>query len=213
MERARAATVRRCGRGVDRPRDRLRQDGPPQPAAPAPPRRPGGDRFPGRDRDQSEVLPRPSWRPNRMARRRHRSTALEATIATTTWAFVHGVDIVRVHDVAPARAGVRLPGPGPAAAGSRPRPDTRPGTPVRPLGAGGSSPMKGKWARGITPRFFAWIIKGHLAVSERPGGYARNHRKVRRHEEILWLRGRGVHPGGVVAPVPAQPSRLRRDGT
>jgi len=48
--------------------------------------------------------------------------------------------------------------------------------------------MKGKWARGITPRFFAWIIKGHLAVSERPGGYARNHRKVRRHEEILWLR-------------------------
>jgi hypothetical protein len=51
--------------------------------------------------------------------------------------------------------------------------------------------MKGKWARGITPRFFAWIIKGHLAVSERPGGYARNHRKVRRHEEILWLRGEG----------------------
>ncbi len=54
--------------------------------------------------------------------------------------------------------------------------------------------MKGKWARGITPRFFAWIIKGHLAVSERPGGYARNHRKVRRQEEILWLRGEGL-PG------------------
>ena len=51
--------------------------------------------------------------------------------------------------------------------------------------------MKSKWARGITPRFFAWIIKGHLAVSERPGGYARNHRKVRRQEEILWLRGEG----------------------
>jgi hypothetical protein len=49
--------------------------------------------------------------------------------------------------------------------------------------------MKGKWARGIPPRFFAWIIKGKLAVSERPGGYARNHRKVRRQEEILWLRG------------------------
>jgi hypothetical protein len=28
-------------------------------------------------------------------------------------------------------------------------------------------------------------------VSERPGGYARNHRKVRRHEEILWLRNQG----------------------
>jgi hypothetical protein len=51
--------------------------------------------------------------------------------------------------------------------------------------------MKGKWARGIPPRFFAWIIKGKLAVSERPGGYARNHRKVRRQEEILWLRGEG----------------------
>ena len=51
--------------------------------------------------------------------------------------------------------------------------------------------MKGKWARGITPRFFAWIIKDQLAVSERPGGYARNHRKVRRQEEILWLRGEG----------------------
>ena len=51
--------------------------------------------------------------------------------------------------------------------------------------------MKGKWAKGIPPRFFAWIIKGQLAVSERPGGYARNHRKVRRQEEILWLRGEG----------------------
>lgn len=51
--------------------------------------------------------------------------------------------------------------------------------------------MKGKWAKGIPPRFFAWIIKGKLGVSERPGGYARNHRKVRRQEEILWLRGEG----------------------
>jgi hypothetical protein len=49
--------------------------------------------------------------------------------------------------------------------------------------------MRGKWAKGIPPRFFAWIIKGKLAISERPGGYARNHRKVRRQEEILWLRG------------------------
>ncbi len=51
--------------------------------------------------------------------------------------------------------------------------------------------MKGKWAKGIPPRFFSWIIKDQLAVSERPGGYARNHRKVRRQEEILWLRGEG----------------------
>ncbi len=51
--------------------------------------------------------------------------------------------------------------------------------------------MKGKWERGIPPRFFAWIIKGKLAISERPGGYARNHRPVRRQEELRWLRGEG----------------------
>jgi hypothetical protein len=51
--------------------------------------------------------------------------------------------------------------------------------------------VRGKWAKGIPPRFFAWIIKGQLAVSERPGGYARNHRQVRRKEEILWLKSEG----------------------
>ena len=51
--------------------------------------------------------------------------------------------------------------------------------------------MKGKWAAGISPRNFAWIIKGQLAVSERPGGYARSHRRVRRQEEIIWLREQG----------------------
>ncbi len=48
--------------------------------------------------------------------------------------------------------------------------------------------MRGRWAAGIVPRNFAWIIRDRLAVSERPGGYARNHRKVRRHEELLWLK-------------------------
>ncbi len=51
--------------------------------------------------------------------------------------------------------------------------------------------MRGRWAAGIVPRNFCWIIKEHLAVSERPGGYAPNHRKVRRHEELLWLRAQG----------------------
>jgi hypothetical protein len=48
--------------------------------------------------------------------------------------------------------------------------------------------MRGKWAQGLQPRFFCWIIKDRLAASERPGGYSRNHRKVRRQEEIIWLR-------------------------
>jgi hypothetical protein len=48
--------------------------------------------------------------------------------------------------------------------------------------------LRGKWAAGIPPRNFVWIIKDRLAISERPGGYARNHRRVRRQEEIIWLR-------------------------
>ncbi len=51
--------------------------------------------------------------------------------------------------------------------------------------------MKSKWAAGIAPRNFAWIIKDRLAVSERPGGHARTHRRVRRSEEIIWLREQG----------------------
>lgn len=51
--------------------------------------------------------------------------------------------------------------------------------------------MRGRWAAGIVPRNFAWIIQDRLAVSERPGGYAPNHRKVRRQEELLWLRAQG----------------------
>lgn len=51
--------------------------------------------------------------------------------------------------------------------------------------------MRGKWAAGIPPRNFAWIIKDRLAVCERPGGYARNHRRVRRQEEIIWIREQG----------------------
>ncbi|MGH9068032.1 MAG: hypothetical protein ACRD0J_11195 [Acidimicrobiales bacterium] len=51
--------------------------------------------------------------------------------------------------------------------------------------------MKGKWAAGIAPRYFTWIIRDQLAISERPGGYARNHRRIRRQEEIIWLRENG----------------------
>ena len=48
--------------------------------------------------------------------------------------------------------------------------------------------MRGKWAQGIEPRRFTWVIKDRVAVCERPGGYGANHRKVRRQEEIIWLR-------------------------
>jgi hypothetical protein len=31
------------------------------------------------------------------------------------------------------------------------------------------------------------VIKDRLGAGERPGGFARNHRKVRRQEELIWL--------------------------
>jgi hypothetical protein len=51
--------------------------------------------------------------------------------------------------------------------------------------------MRGRWAQGLEPRGFCWIITDRLAASERPGGFARNHRKVRRQEELIWLVGHG----------------------
>jgi hypothetical protein len=48
--------------------------------------------------------------------------------------------------------------------------------------------LRGKWAQGITPRNFTWVIRDKLAICERPGGYGDNHRRVRRQEEIIWLR-------------------------
>ena len=48
--------------------------------------------------------------------------------------------------------------------------------------------MKGKWAAGICPRNFYWIMKDRLAICERPGGRGESHRRVRRTEEINWIR-------------------------
>tara|TARA_B100000686_G_scaffold344462_1_gene427122 strand:- start:11177 stop:11782 length:606 start_codon:yes stop_codon:yes gene_type:complete len=48
--------------------------------------------------------------------------------------------------------------------------------------------MRGKWAEGIMPRNLIWIVKDRLAVCERPGGYGPQHRKVRRIEELIWIR-------------------------
>ena len=63
-------------------------------------------------------------------------------------------------------------------------------------------PMKGKWAQGIKPRNFAWVIKDRLAVCERPGGYGANHRQVRRQEEIIWIREQGFTTVISVIPAP-----------
>ncbi|NLV55915.1 MAG: hypothetical protein GXY13_09930 [Acidimicrobiales bacterium] len=61
--------------------------------------------------------------------------------------------------------------------------------------------MKGKWAQGIRPRNFSWVIKDRFAVCERPGGYGANHRRVRRQEEIIWVREQGFTK--VISLIPA----------
>ena len=70
--------------------------------------------------------------------------------------------------------------------------------------------MKGKWAQGIQPRNFHWIIKDQLAVCERPGGYGANHRQVRRQEEIIWIREQGFACVISLIRLPPQPAQLRR---
>lgn len=61
---------------------------------------------------------------------------------------------------------------------------------------------KGKWAQGIEPRHFNWVIQDQLAVCERPGGFGANHRKVRRQEEIIWIREQGFDLVVSVSPAP-----------
>ena len=54
-----------------------------------------------------------------------------------------------------------------------------------------TSGLRGRWAQGLQPRYFTWVIKDRLGAGERPGGFARNHRKVRRQEELIWLNVNG----------------------
>jgi hypothetical protein len=43
-------------------------------------------------------------------------------------------------------------------------------------------------------------MKDKLAICERPGGYGDNHRRVRRQEEIIWLRENGFLISIIPAP-------------
>ncbi len=62
--------------------------------------------------------------------------------------------------------------------------------------------MRGKWSKGIEPRNFCWVVKDQLAICERPGGYTANHRRVRRHEEIIWIREQGFARVVSIMPSP-----------
>jgi len=45
---------------------------------------------------------------------------------------------------------------------------------------------------GLEPRDFTWVVQSRLAVSERIGGHGFQHRRVRREEEIAWLKSAGI---------------------
>lgn len=53
--------------------------------------------------------------------------------------------------------------------------------------------MTRKDVPGLEPRGFRWVIAGRLAVSERIGGSGFQHRRVRREEEIAWLKEQGIN--------------------
>ena len=129
--------------------------------------------VPGRGRHSRQVVPRSARLAGRTVPPPRRRAAAGSS-PTSTWAMAGGVHMVRVHDVARHR-----PGGDPTCGAGR-------GT-----GDAGVGVVKGKWAAGILPRNFTWVIKDRLAMSERPGGFAPNHRRVRRQEEIIWLRVQG----------------------
>jgi hypothetical protein len=72
--------------------------------------------------------------------------------------------------------------------------------------------VRGKWAAGISPRNFAWIIRDRLAVSERPGGFGSSHRRVRRKEEIIWLRVQGFTRVVSLLPSPHNLAAYEEEG-
>lgn len=53
--------------------------------------------------------------------------------------------------------------------------------------------LRGKWAEGIVPRNFTWVMQDKMAICERLGGYGDHHRPVRRQEEIIWVLNNGFH--------------------
>ncbi len=105
---------------------------------------------------------------------------LEASLATATWAMLAG----RFDGAGPRRRSDR--------AGRRLSSGDVKGRDLREFSERGQrAEMRGKWAAGIPPRNFTWVIQDQLAMSERPGGFAPHHRRVRRQEEIIWLRVQG----------------------
>ncbi len=68
--------------------------------------------------------------------------------------------------------------------------------------------VKGKWAAGIPPRNFTWVIKDRLAMSERPGRLRPQPPQGAPAGGDHLAPGPGVQPGGVAPALLAQPAGL-----
>ena len=81
---------------------------------------------------------------------------------------------------------------------------------------GGMSDRMDCGAAGRRDSSRAYFTLGHQGPARRassgPGGFARNHRKVRRQEELIWLVGPRVHARPLAARLAAQPARVRGGG-
>ena len=121
--------------------------------------------------DVAQDVPRPR-RSRRAATGERRRRATTARSPPSVWALDHGArDRAGARRRAASARAVALLDASMARRATRRRHDD----------------VRGRWAQGLEPRGFCWIIKDRLAASERPGGFARNHRKVRRQEELIWL--------------------------
>ena len=195
LDRAAGPPPRGGGRGLGRPGDRLRQDGrrttwPCWPTWASWPRRPG-PRGSACWSGTSRKSFLGAVRGRRTAEPAAAGDRLEASLATGH--LGHGPG----RDHGAGRTTWRRPCEAARLVGRR------------AVGGGG---VKGKWAAGIPPRNFTWIIRDRLAVSERPGGFAPNHRRVRRQEEIIWLRVQGFTRVVSLLPSPHNLARLRGGG-
>ncbi len=68
------------------------------------------------------------------------------------------------------------------------------------MGVSGSG--RSKVPLGVPPRHLVWVLKGSLAMSERPGGQGYTHRRLRRTEEISWLLANGFNRVVSLLPSP-----------
>ena len=124
----------------------------------------------------------------------------DATLATTVWCFEHGAALVRVHDVAGVAARGR--------AARRRWTERLPKGWRRDVPAG----MRGRWAQGLQPRYFTWVIKDRLGAGERPGRLRPQPPQGAPPGRADLAQRQRLHARRLVARLAAQPARVRRSG-